>query len=125
MDRKHQIENRLAALEKVREELRAKTKEANYLRKDLDTVRAENDRLTSVLAPRVETAESLARKAQEELRRVGSLQQEPVVVDGQLAVGWRMRVTMSCDHRVIDGASAAEYPTTLRGLLENPVGLLV
>ncbi len=56
---------------------------------------------------------------------VGSLQQEPVVVDGQLGVGWRMRVTMTCDHRVIDGALGARYLQVLRRYVENPELLAV
>jgi len=56
---------------------------------------------------------------------VGSLAQEPVVVDGQLSVGWRMRVTMTCDHRVIDGALGARYLQALRRYVENPELLAV
>lgn len=56
---------------------------------------------------------------------VGSLQQEPVVRDGALAVGWRMRVTMTCDHRVIDGALGARFLQVVRKYIENPVLLLL
>jgi pyruvate dehydrogenase E2 component (dihydrolipoamide acetyltransferase) len=56
---------------------------------------------------------------------VGAVRQEPVVVDGALAVGHRMRVTMSSDHRVIDGALAAQFLAEVRRLLENPISLLV
>ena len=48
-----------------------------------------------------------------------------MVVDGQLAVGKRMRVTLSCDHRVMDGAMAARFLADLKALLEAPLGLLV
>jgi pyruvate dehydrogenase E2 component (dihydrolipoamide acetyltransferase) len=51
---------------------------------------------------------------------VGTLKQEPVVIDGALAVGWRMRVTMTCDHRVIDGALGARFLTALRQYVESP-----
>ena len=51
---------------------------------------------------------------------VGAMQQEPVVVDGQLTVGWRMKVTMTCDHRVIDGALGAEFLQALRRFIEFP-----
>jgi len=56
---------------------------------------------------------------------VGSMQQESVVVDGQLAVGWRMKVTMTCDHRVIDGALGARFLQVVRKYVENPVLLAV
>jgi pyruvate dehydrogenase E2 component (dihydrolipoamide acetyltransferase) len=45
-------------------------------------------------------------------------------VDGDLIVRRRMRVTMSCDHRVIDGATGAKFLQTLRRLLENPLAML-
>jgi pyruvate dehydrogenase E2 component (dihydrolipoamide acetyltransferase) len=56
---------------------------------------------------------------------VGSVRQVPVVVDGALAAGHRMRVTLSSDHRVIDGALAAQFLAEVRRLLENPVSLLL
>ncbi|MBK9364990.1 MAG: 2-oxo acid dehydrogenase subunit E2 [Deltaproteobacteria bacterium] len=56
---------------------------------------------------------------------VGALQQEPVVKDGALGVGWRMRVTMTCDHRVIDGALGARFLAALRQLIERPLLLVV
>ncbi|MEM9252646.1 MAG: dihydrolipoamide acetyltransferase family protein [Planctomycetota bacterium] len=56
---------------------------------------------------------------------VGSVIQQPVVVDGQLAVGQRMSINLSGDHRVIDGASGALYLATLKSTLENPASLLV
>jgi pyruvate dehydrogenase E2 component (dihydrolipoamide acetyltransferase) len=56
---------------------------------------------------------------------VGSVKQVPVVEDGALAVGHRMRVTMSSDHRVIDGALAAQFLAEVKRLLESPISLLV
>jgi pyruvate dehydrogenase E2 component (dihydrolipoamide acetyltransferase) len=56
---------------------------------------------------------------------VGAVRQTPVVRDGQLAVGEMMSVTLSVDHRVSDGATAAQYLQELRRLLEAPMSLLV
>jgi len=56
---------------------------------------------------------------------VGAILDKPVVVNGQLAVGKRMRVTLSCDHRVMDGAMGARFLADLKALLEAPLGLLV
>ena len=56
---------------------------------------------------------------------VGAVRQVPVVRDGQLAVGEIMRATVSADHRVADGATAAQYLQELRRLLEAPMSLLV
>jgi pyruvate dehydrogenase E2 component (dihydrolipoamide acetyltransferase) len=57
---------------------------------------------------------------------IGKVTKVPVVDDSdQIVVGHRMSITMSCDHRVIDGALGAEYLKELRHLLENPALLLV
>ena len=56
---------------------------------------------------------------------VGAVRKVPVVVNDQVTVGNRMKVTMSADHRVIDGALAAQYLAEVRRLLENPVSLFV
>ena len=50
---------------------------------------------------------------------VGSIVQKPVVVDGQLTPRRRMRITMSCDHRVIDGATGAAFLRTLKQMLDR------
>ncbi len=56
---------------------------------------------------------------------VGSVGQRPVVRDGELGVGHTVHLTISCDHRAVDGARAAEFLREVRGRLENPVRLLV
>ncbi|HMH83199.1 MAG TPA: dihydrolipoamide acetyltransferase family protein [Gemmatimonadales bacterium] len=56
---------------------------------------------------------------------VGSIVQKPVVVDGQPAARRRVRITMSCDHRVIDGATGAAFLKTLKQMLENPLAMLL
>jgi pyruvate dehydrogenase E2 component (dihydrolipoamide acetyltransferase) len=56
---------------------------------------------------------------------VGAAIEKPVVRNGQLAVGREMSATLSSDHRVIDGAMAAEYLATLKDLMEHPATLLV
>jgi pyruvate dehydrogenase E2 component (dihydrolipoamide acetyltransferase) len=56
---------------------------------------------------------------------VGAVKKVPVVKGEELAVGQRMRVTLSSDHRVIDGALAAQFLAELRRLLENPVSLFI
>ena len=56
---------------------------------------------------------------------VGSVLQKPVVDDGEIRVGRRMKMTISCDHRVMDGAMGARFLQDLKRLLEEPLRLLV
>jgi pyruvate dehydrogenase E2 component (dihydrolipoamide acetyltransferase) len=56
---------------------------------------------------------------------VGAALEQPVVRNGQLTVGHEMRATLSSDHRVIDGAIAAQYLASLKQAIENPAALLV
>lgn len=56
---------------------------------------------------------------------IGALLQVPVVKDGQLAVGTRMKVTISADHRVTDGAEAARFMQAFKAALEEPLRLML
>ncbi len=56
---------------------------------------------------------------------VGGISQEPVVKNGQVVPGNIMKVTLSCDHRVVDGASGAAFLQTFKQYMENPVMMLV
>lgn len=56
---------------------------------------------------------------------VGGISQTPVVKNGQIVVGNVMKLTMSCDHRVVDGATGAAFLQTLKSLLEEPLRMLV
>ena len=56
---------------------------------------------------------------------VGAVRDEPVVKAGAVVPGKRMAVTMSCDHRVVDGALGAEWLKILRGMLESPIRMVL
>jgi pyruvate dehydrogenase E2 component (dihydrolipoamide acetyltransferase) len=56
---------------------------------------------------------------------ISSAREVPVVENGQVKAGWRMKATISVDHRVSDGVEAAQFMQTLAGFLENPVRMLV
>jgi pyruvate dehydrogenase E2 component (dihydrolipoyllysine-residue acetyltransferase) len=56
---------------------------------------------------------------------IGTAEARAVVVDRQVVVRDRMKVTMSCDHRVVDGAAGAEYLKTLRQFIEQPLRLVI
>ena len=56
---------------------------------------------------------------------IGSIRDVPVVKNDVVVPGKQMKVTLSCDHRVVDGASGAEFLKTVRGYLEDPVTMLL
>jgi pyruvate dehydrogenase E2 component (dihydrolipoamide acetyltransferase) len=55
---------------------------------------------------------------------VGAVTAKPVVVDGAIGARRRLRITMSCDHRIIDGATGARFLQTVKRMLENPLAIL-
>jgi pyruvate dehydrogenase E2 component (dihydrolipoamide acetyltransferase) len=56
---------------------------------------------------------------------VGGIKEMPIVKNGQIVAGNIMKLTLSCDHRVVDGATGAAFLQTLKSLLENPVTMLI
>ena len=56
---------------------------------------------------------------------VGGIKQTPIVKGGQIVVGNIMKVTLSCDHRVVDGATGAAFLQTVKALLEDPMRMLI
>lgn len=56
---------------------------------------------------------------------IGSIQEKPIVKNGSIVVGNTMKVTLSCDHRVVDGVTGSEFLKTLKDNLEHPVKMLI
>lgn len=56
---------------------------------------------------------------------VGGIKQTPIVKDGEVVPGNVMKVTMSCDHRVVDGATGSAFLVTLRDMLQDPLRMLI
>lgn len=56
---------------------------------------------------------------------VGAIRDVPVVENGEIVPGKRMKVTLSSDHRIVDGAKAAQFLNTVRNLIENPLSMLL
>ena len=56
---------------------------------------------------------------------IGGIIEKPVVKNGEIVIGHTMKVTVSADHRVTDGAEAAEFLVKFKELMENPMRLLV
>jgi pyruvate dehydrogenase E2 component (dihydrolipoamide acetyltransferase) len=51
---------------------------------------------------------------------VGSIDERPLVVDGELEIAPTLTLTLTCDHRAIDGSEGAEFLTTVKALVEAP-----
>jgi hypothetical protein len=58
------------------------------------------------------------------LMAVGGINEKPVVRNGQIVIGHTMKVTLSCDHRVVDGATGAAFLNTFKQYMEEPALLL-
>ena len=56
---------------------------------------------------------------------IGGIKEVPVVKNGQVVPGNVMKVTLSCDHRVVDGATGSAFLQTFKGFMENPVNMLL
>ncbi len=56
---------------------------------------------------------------------VGTIQEVPVVKDGEISIGQQMKVTLSCDHRIVDGVTGAKFLQTVKALLEEPLRMIV
>ncbi|MBT5570650.1 MAG: pyruvate dehydrogenase complex dihydrolipoamide acetyltransferase [Alphaproteobacteria bacterium] len=69
--------------------------------------------------------EAVINQPQGAILAVGAGEQRPVVKDGELAVATVMSLTLSVDHRALDGAIGAQFLSVLKGLIENPMGMLL
>ena len=56
---------------------------------------------------------------------VGAIDKKPVVKEDKIVIGNTMKLTLACDHRVVDGATGAQFLQTLRGYVENPLTMLL
>ncbi len=72
----------------------------------------------------IESFTSIINQPNVAILSVGAIVQKPVVKNGAVVPGHVMKLTMACDHRVVDGATGAKFLQTLRGYVENPVTML-
>jgi pyruvate dehydrogenase E2 component (dihydrolipoamide acetyltransferase) len=73
----------------------------------------------------IESFTSIINSPNTAILSVGSIIEKPVVKDGEIVVGNTMKLTLACDHRVVDGLTGAKFLQTLRGYVENPISMLV
>ena len=72
----------------------------------------------------IESFTSIINQPNSAILSVGAIIEKPVVKEGQIVVGNTMKLTLACDHRTVDGATAAQFLQTLRSYIENPVTML-
>jgi len=73
----------------------------------------------------IETFTSIINQPNSAILSVGAIIEKPIVKDGQIVIGNTMKLSLACDHRVVDGATGAEFLQTLRTYLEQPLTLLL
>jgi pyruvate dehydrogenase E2 component (dihydrolipoyllysine-residue acetyltransferase) len=73
----------------------------------------------------VEDCAAIVNPPEAAILAVGTIKQQPVVIDGQLNIGHRMKATLSGDHRAVDGATAAQFLQIVKRLLERPLTLML
>ncbi len=73
----------------------------------------------------IETFTSIINQPNSAILSVGAIVEKPIVKDGQIVVGNTMKLSLACDHRVVDGATGAQFLQTLRTYLEQPLTLLL
>ncbi len=72
----------------------------------------------------IESFTSIINQPDSAILSVGAIVEKPIVKNGQIVPGNTMKVTLACDHRTIDGATAAGFLQTFKQMLENPVNML-
>ncbi|MCS3869729.1 pyruvate dehydrogenase E2 component (dihydrolipoamide acetyltransferase) [Chryseobacterium ginsenosidimutans] len=73
----------------------------------------------------IETFTSIINQPNSAILSVGAIIEKPIVKNGQIVVGNIMKLSLACDHRVVDGATGAQFLQTLKTYLESPLSLLV
>ena len=73
----------------------------------------------------IESFTSIINSPNSVILSVGSIVQKPIVKNGNIQVGNTMKVTLACDHRVVDGITGAKFLQTLRQYIENPITMLI
>ncbi len=73
----------------------------------------------------IDTFTSIINQPNSAILSVGAIVEMPIVKDGQIVVGNQMKLSLACDHRVVDGATGAQFLQTLRQYLEQPMSILL
>lgn len=111
----------LKPLEEISEEARALAERARARKLQPEEYTGATFSISNLGMMGIEEFSAIINPPEAAILAVGAVRQVPVVDDGQVKVGWRMKVTLSVDHRVADGAAGARFLQTLRTFLEHPL----
>lgn len=113
------------SLPQIAAETRALVKRAHAGQLALDEIRGGSFTVSNLGMYGVDQFDAIINMPQAAILAVGAGRAQPVVRDGNLVAATVMRVSMSSDHRAIDGATAARFLQALKGFLENPASMLL
>ncbi len=109
----------------IANEVRAMARRARDLKVRPEDIEGSTFSLSNLGMFEVENFSAIINPPEAAILAVSSAQEIPVIKDGQISAGWRMKATISVDHRVSDGAEAARFMQALAPYLEQPLSLLV
>ena len=113
------------SVEEIAEEVRTLAEKAKNRKLKPDEYQGSTFTISNLGAWGIEEFTAIINPPNVAILAIGAATSRPVVVDRQVVIRDRMKITMSCDHRVVDGAAGAEYLRTLRQYLEQPVRLIL
>ncbi len=111
-------------LRQIHEEVIEYAGRAKQKRLDLEEMQGNTFTISNLGMFGIEEFTAIINPPESCIMAVGAIQQKPIVVDGEIKVGHMMKVTMSCDHRVVDGATGAQFLQSVKRYLEHPVTML-
>jgi pyruvate dehydrogenase E2 component (dihydrolipoamide acetyltransferase) len=111
----------LKTLEEISAESKALAEQARARRLQPDEYTGATFSISNLGMMGIEEFAAVINPPEAAILAVGAVRQAPVVENGTIRIGYRMKVTLSIDHRVADGAMGARFLQTLRRLLENPL----
>ncbi len=115
----------LKTLSQIKEEIADKALRAKERKLNLDEMQGNTFTISNLGMFDIEHFTAIINPPDACILAIGSIQKKPAVKDNQLTISSRMKMTLSCDHRAVDGATGAKFLQTLKSILENPIAMLL
>ena len=113
------------SLSEINDELADKASRARERKLDMEEMQGNTFTISNLGMFGIDEFTAIINPPESCILAVGTISELPVVKDGEIVVGHQMKVTMSCDHRVVDGATGAQFLQTFQAMMENPVRMIV